>query len=527
VGSTNVGHDDGAKGPAFVRAVALGVEVGGHLGIGVVVQEAVNGGNRGRIGVAHDRSGQGQGDLERLLGAALEADVQGDGVGSLEQRDVFDEQAEHPLALPIKRAGVLPQPREVHGQSEDCGAFLFGEHVGGVALALCDLLGSSERTQFGVPVRLQHVGDQAIVGIDAQKPALGQVGLVARPLYLLLAQAVSLLSAGDHFGLHGECHLQGLRRDGAHEQSADRGIDWTAGDELAGTPALLNSLVLADIVGHQAPPPLVIVDAQALSAAATQGHTLQERRALSRRAGWPILAVGLGVLPQTPLILLVRFPGDVPHVRAGKESKPLLPRHVCDLQPPLDPPGARPPEGKGTRIARVVEKEEHGAVLEWPPEHLTPMRARLHPMGEAQALRAEAAHGGAGRTSAAKRLKDQPYGLLGLLVRIEDDLVVLAILQADGQGHLERPTARLVEDAPTQACPQHVEFCLAHRAFETQQQAIVEGGRVVDPVLVQDEGARQAADLQQAVPVAVVAGEARDLQPQHDAHMAQANLRDE
>jgi hypothetical protein len=32
---------------------------------------------------------------------------------------------------------------------------------------------------------------------------------------------------------------------------------------------------------------------------------------------------------------------------------------------------------------------------------------------------------------------------------------------------------------PAQPRPQHVQFCLAHRALETQQQAIIEVGGIV------------------------------------------------
>src|SRR5438128_1594051 len=119
------------------------------------------------------------------------------------------------------------------------------------------------------------------------------------------------------------------------------------------------------------------------------------------------------------------------------------------------------------------------------PEHLPAMGTRLHAVGEAQATGAEPAHGGAGRARAPKRLKEQPDSLLDLLVGIEDDLLVLAIEQADGQGELERAPAGLVEDAPAQARPQHVEFRLAHGPFQAEEETVVKGGRIVDAVLIE------------------------------------------
>ena len=47
---------------------------------------------------------------------------------------------------------------------------------------------------------------------------------------------------------------------------------------------------------------------------------------------------------------------------------------------------------------------------------------------------------------------------------------------------------------------------------------------MVDAVGVADQGVGQAAQVQQAVPVGVVAGQARDFQAQHDAGLAQRNL---
>jgi hypothetical protein len=50
---------------------------------------------------------------------------------------------------------------------------------------------------------------------------------------------------------------------------------------------------------------------------------------------------------------------------------------------------------------------------------------------------------------------------------------------------------------------------------------------VVDPIGVADQGVGQAAEIEQAIPVGVVAGQARDLQAEHDTDMAQRHLRGE
>ena len=70
-----------------------------------------------------------------------------------------------------------------------------------------------------------------------------------------------------------------------------------------------------------------------------------------------------------------------------------------------------------------------------------------------------------------------------------------------------------------------MQLCFAHRAFQAEQQAVVEVARIVEPVLVEDEGLGQGADLEQAMPLRGVAGQPRHLQAKHDAHLAHADRR--
>ena len=75
-----------------------------------------------------------------------------------------------------------------------------------------------------------------------------------------------------------------------------------------------------------------------------------------------------------------------------------------------------------------------------------------------------------------------------------------------------------------QARLEQMQLCLAHRAFETQQKAVVEVARVVDAIGVGDEGVEQGADLEQLVPIAAGAGEPRHLDAEDQPDMAEANL---
>src|ERR1035438_9504749 len=68
-------------------------------------------------------------------------------------------------------------------------------------------------------------------------------------------------------------------------------------------------------------------------------------------------------------------------------------------------------------------------------------------------------------------------------------------------------------------------FRLAHGPLHAQYQAVIEGHRIINAVLVHEQRARRSADLQQPVPVGAVAGQTRNLQAQHDSRMPQADFR--
>ena len=58
-----------------------------------------------------------------------------------------------------------------------------------------------ESAQVLVPLRFQHVGDQAVARVDLHEPTPRQIGVVAHPLDLLLTQRVGLVDACVQLGL--------------------------------------------------------------------------------------------------------------------------------------------------------------------------------------------------------------------------------------------------------------------------------------------------------------------------------------
>ena len=65
---------------------------------------------------------------------------------------------------------------------------------------------------------------------------------------------------------------------------------------------------------------------------------------------------------------------------------------------------------------------------------------------------------------------------------------------------------------------------LAHGALESEDQTVVEQGRVVDAVGIGDQGIGHAAQVQEPVPVGVIARQARDLEAQDDADLGEGDI---
>ncbi len=53
-----------------------------------------------------------------------------------------------------------------------------------------------------------------------------------------------------------------------------------------------------------------------------------------------------------------------------------------------------------------------------------------------------------------------------------------------------------------------MQFSFRHRAFQPKQQAVVEIGRIIDPIGVSNQRIEQRADLQKLVPVPARSGQA-------------------
>src|SRR5262249_37525526 len=106
----------------------------------------------------------------------------------------------------------------------------------------------------------------------------------------------------------------------------------------------------------------------------------------------------------------------------------------------------------------------------------------------------------------------------------EDDPSGGVVDQPGGWPEAELAELSLLLLAPEQPRPDPVQLSLAHRALDSEEQTVVVLSGIVNAVLVDDEGIRQAADLDEAMPVAAGACQARCLETEDGAGMTETDL---
>ena len=98
---------------------------------------------------------------------------------------------------------------------------------------------------------------------------------------------------------------------------------------------------------------------------------------------------------------------------------------------------------------------------------------------------------------------------------------------ADGQRQAQLAPARFGQEALVGALSQPAQLGFTDGALQPEQQAVVEQTRIINAVGIDDDGVGQAAQLEELMPVAVVAREARDFETEDRAGAAQTDIRDE
>src|SRR5277367_2780425 len=158
------------------------------------------------------------------------------------------------------------------------------------------------------------------------------------------------------------------------------------------------------------------------------------------------------------------------------------------------------------------------------PAELALVRARRDPDRQLQVVLEQVAEHAMDRAAALELVEDQLHDVARLLVRVLDDLARSAGDVADRPEHPELAALRLGELGSMHPLLDEVEFGLADRTLEPEQEPVVVDGRIVDAVEVTQQRPEERAGIDQLIPIAAAACQARHLEADDDADMTQADF---
>ena len=128
------------------------------------------------------------------------------------------------------------------------------------------------------------------------------------------------------------------------------------------------------------------------------------------------------------------------------------------------------------------------------------------------------------RTQLLELVEQQPYDRLHLLIRVQSQLIPGHTNVSGDRMVQQFSPPGLVQSSLVQPSLQNVQFGFAHGSFQSQEQAVVVVRRIVQTILIGQQGAKQRTHLQQLMPVFAGAGQAAHLDAQHQPHVIQTHL---
>src|SRR6266566_408077 len=272
-----------------------------------------------------------------------------------------------------------------------------------------------------------------------------------------------------------------------------------------------------------------IAHTQAAPANAAEQQALQQTKTLS---GWPREDFAIGPVPRQALAVGEKLiPGDIAWMVPRNDDAPLILWHEAGLSADLAGrpnllASLMPPEHVGAGIRWIRQDTEHPRMGQSTPEQFAIPGAAVRPTRKAKTQPLEALDYGVRTALSFEQFEDRSNGALHFLVRIERNLVVVKN-QTNRQREVQFTLVCLVELAAVEARADDVKLCLGERALHAEHKAVVELGRVVTAVLVDDQRAGDGAQLEQAMPVLVRARQARSFEGEDRPDLAHGHIADQ
>ena len=169
-------------------------------------------------------------------------------------------------------------------------------------------------------------------------------------------------------------------------------------------------------------------------------------------------------------------------------------------------------------VARILEHAQHPGVRQPAPAQLPGPHPAVGAQREPAAVkRGDHAVGRPARGEGREQITDRGRHLG---VRVDDDRTRLVVEVADRQRGAQLAAGGRGAFGRVQALGHHVQLHLAHRGLQPEQHPVVDIGRIVDAVGVDQQRLGDRGELHQPRHLRVGAGQPRDLQPEDRADLA-------
>ncbi|EFK11836.1 conserved hypothetical protein [delta proteobacterium NaphS2] len=454
-------------------------------------------------------------DWNVFHGASLPSDMQDKllGDGKFLYGDVFYEQAQNTLAVFCLGGGGLPKPRQVMGQGSEFSFLLFGNRNPLLILVLGKRLFDLFKLGQGlIPVPLQSSCHQAIGGIDLLVAALGKLRFILCPFDLHPPLRVNGTLSPLQFlhSLDGDLNLFGLN-DLKHAPYDRFVCEITAKMQTRMRGQGLAAAPVAFICGIETTVSLV-ANGNASATMGTEKQPLKKGQAFSgRSANQRFVCVGAVTLKKL-LVLHELFPRNIAFMMILDQNGPIGDGHFFDpgteyavRSDLLD--GLISAMDIGAGIDGIVEHPKNTAPGKTAPNQPAIPDTSIGALGKLKPGFGKMVHHPVCTARLVERIEKEAHNMLDLAIRIKNNAAPFIVNKTHRQGKSELPFLSLVPFSSLEAGAQEMQLCLGHGPLEPQQELVVEIGRVVNPVLVNDHRVGESTKLQESMPIGRGTGE--------------------
>ena len=241
--------------------------------------------------------------------------------------------------------------------------------------------------------------------------------------------------------------------------------------------------------------------------------------------------VAAGIVRQALLVGHELLPGDVAGMRRRQANRPFAEGDLGRRRACADPPphriGPPPTIDVSPGVGRVVQNVVDPCAVGFAPQHLVRHRAVQWTNRQRQVVGPQIAHHPARAAQLGEFGEHQLQAGLHLLVGIAHNRPRAVVGEPGRQGDPQLATGRFLIFALMQAQADLVQLGFAHDPRQTEQQPVMVGARVVEPLAIGQDHAKQRAQFEQLMPIAVIARQPRGIEAEHQPGIAQPDLGDQ